>query len=85
MQNVLERKEEHFKGYYNAHRGSQNKKIEYHFQIKDGELIQDRVRHMKPKGLVIFNPAVGGWSRGEGGQKYLRTCLRRVKDILYFL
>ena len=31
------------------------------------------------KGLVIFNPAVGGWSNGEGGQKYLDTCFRGVE------
>ena len=36
------------------------------------------------KGLVIFNAAVGGWSRGEGGQKYLETCLRGVEHFLYF-
>ena len=28
------------------------------------------------KRLVIFNPAVGGWSTGEGGQNFLKTCLR---------
>ena len=32
----------------------------------------------KNKGLIILNPAVGGWSRGEGGQKILDTCLRVV-------
>ena len=36
------------------------------------------------KGLVIFNPAVGGWSRVEEGQKYLETCLRGVENFLYF-
>ena len=36
------------------------------------------------KGLVIFNPALGGWSRGKGGQKYLETSLRGFKNFLYF-
>ena len=39
------------------------------------------VKHTK--GLVIFNPAVGGWSRGEGGQKYLETCFRGVEFFLH--
>ena len=34
------------------------------------------------KGLVIFNPAVGGWSTGEGGQNFLKTCLREDEKIL---
>ena len=36
------------------------------------------------KGLVIFNPAVGGWSRGVGGQKYLEACFRGVEKFLHF-
>ena len=36
------------------------------------------------KGLVIYNPAVGGWSKREGGQKIFRTCLRGGENFLYF-
>ena len=32
------------------------------------------------KGLVIFNPAVAGWSRGEGGQKMLKG-IEKVKNF----
>ena len=34
-------------------------------------------------GLVIFNPAVGGWSTGEGGQNLLMICLRGVEKIVH--
>ena len=35
-------------------------------------------------GLVIFNPAVGRWSRGERGKKYLDTCFRGVENFFNF-
>ena len=33
------------------------------------------------KGLVIFNPAVGGRLTDEGGQTFLKICLREGKKM----
>ena len=35
------------------------------------------------KGLVIINPAVGGWSEGEGGQNSLKTYFRGDEKIVH--
>ena len=37
---------------------------------------------LKAKELVIFNPAVGGWSSVERDQKFWKTCLRGVEKIV---
>ena len=42
---------------------------------------EDKIHH---KGFVILNLAGGGWSRGEGFQKYLETCFRGVENFLHF-
>ena len=34
------------------------------------------------KGLIIFNPAVGGWSRGEGVKKFLDLLEGGLKNKL---
>ena len=39
--------------------------------------------HMKGKGLGIFNPAVGGWSTGEGVKKILRPARGVMKKIVH--
>ena len=36
---------------------------------------------LKFKGLVIFNPAVGGWSTGEGGSKFFEDLLEGMKKL----
>ena len=45
-----------------------------------------KLRHIehslaKHKGLVIFNPAVGGWSRSEGVKNIWSPALEEVKNF----
>ena len=45
------------------------------------EVFQKHFNVVSTKRLVIFNPAVGGWSTCEGGQNPLKTCLRGVEKL----
>ena len=52
-------------------------------EVEIGRYNSTVLRTTRDKGLVIFNPAVEGWSTGEGCQNCLKTWFRGDEKIVY--